>query len=406
MADLETGETANELIGYAAAAGHVVTRTQLVRWHKRGLIPRPQLHYTPGRRGALSLYPAGTAEVLLVVAESEATRRPLEDVAWTLWWEGHERDMTEVRAFIGSMCDELASVQDKLRRVLPSGATYPGSRWRVRDYLTRSSNLRPPLGTVRRRLDWRGRNEFGRFVDLLLKVMVGQEPDFITGDEQIIERAFHFDQARSTPLHGSTEWFPAEDGMAFQWMANLVSRPLREVLDGAADDDLVTARDEVQGLIEFLTTFGETMVWIFGGKGLGYGFIGSVMNRFVDTPRRQAFLVLLLYAVRRDPNLRIGWDLLRPTVESWNTTGYRNWQGIKLIREELPEAQRVIGEARLREAFKVPKGWERLAAEVEVLRREHAGELDAVIAAHPDMFPKRVSQELGGDTTDPSVGHP
>jgi len=387
-------EPAEELLAYAKAAGFSVSRTQLVRWHKRGLIPRPRLRYIQGRRGAQTLYPPGTSKPLLAVCELEAIRRPLDHVGWELFWDGHERDMTEIRSFIRSICDDFESTQAKLRLAVRTGKALPGSRWKVRDYLTTSTDLDKPLGTIRRRLNWRGRNEFGRFVDLLLQALVGKEPQIRPGDADIVDRAFRFDEGRRVPLHGSTEWLPPQDGAAFKWMAKFVSRPLREVLDEASDSDLIAARDDARALANFIVSFGEIMEWAFGRAGLGFGFLGRVMDRFLQDPKRQAFIVLQLYALRMDPDLGTNVRDFRVTADDWNDSGYPAWRRLRLIADELPAAQAVVGEARIREAFKSPRGWENLVGEVEVFRTEHSAEIDAIISAHPEVFPAVSHEDL------------
>jgi hypothetical protein len=128
-------ESAEDLLALAKAAGFEPTRNQMIRWHKRGLLPRPKVRYRLGRRGGESMYPPGTSSLFLDVCGLEATRTSIDTVGWELWWAGHDRDMIAVRAFFEDVCDDFDSTLAKIRPAIRSGEAAPGSRWKVRDFL-------------------------------------------------------------------------------------------------------------------------------------------------------------------------------------------------------------------------------------------------------------------------------
>jgi hypothetical protein len=222
---------------------------------------------------------------------------------------------------------------------------------------------------------------------MLLQTMLGEEPMAAPEDLDIIDRALWQDAGRGVTLHGGNEWQPAQDGAAFRWMAQFIRQPLRERLDAMSDHDLVVARDETRSFLNFSVSFGETMLWIFPkAKGLGFGFASRVVAMLMKDPRRRAFLVVQYHALRNDPALRQGILDFRSTANQWNDDGYAHWTRIRFIAENVPGARTIIGEARVREAFKNPRGFDLLAGEVAQFRVDHAEEIDALVAAHPEMF--------------------
>jgi len=83
----EGGETREQLLAAASAAGLAVSHAQLARWHRVGLLPRPQVRSLGRGRGTVSLYPPGSGQRLVRVAQLHQRERRLTSVAWRLWWD-------------------------------------------------------------------------------------------------------------------------------------------------------------------------------------------------------------------------------------------------------------------------------------------------------------------------------
>jgi len=386
-------ESADDLLAYAAAAGHPVTRTQLIRWHKRGLLPRPRARYFHGRKGAETYYPPGTSAVLLQVCELTSRTKSLDAVAWQLWWAGHDRNMDEVRDFMANVFADLERTLAKVRKAVTLNEKYGKSNLTVRRYMNESPDLPAPLGTMRRRLNWGDRQEFPVLVDSLLRAMLGDASPPSDDEINALDRALRFDEGRVLPLRGSAGWNPAPDGAALTWMANFMSQPLAKTLASASDHDLVIARDRAIALISFTTTFGETMSSLFPRSGLGWGFIGKAMDRLTSNVKNQAFIVLVLHAFRGDSEFGDPFAEIQNTIDEWNADGYANWNRIRFLTEQLPELRTVLSESRIREAFKSPRGFDSLAGEVVDFRMDHAADIDALVIAHPEIFGIQIASE-------------
>src|SRR5450432_4764844 len=101
-------ETNEALLTLARQYGYMVSPTQLVRWHRAGLLPRPRQLPLKGTRGTYSLYPSGTSEQLLLLCEFRTTERRFSHLAWQLWLVGYPVDLHLIRAQLAQATLRLA----------------------------------------------------------------------------------------------------------------------------------------------------------------------------------------------------------------------------------------------------------------------------------------------------------
>jgi hypothetical protein len=113
---------------------------------------------------------------------------------------------------------------------------------------------------------------------------------------------------------------------------------------------------------------------------------------FVKDPKRRVFMLVLFHALRNDPAFADAFQQIRDTSSNWQTNGYPAWKRVRFLLGQLPATRQVLGEARIREAFKRSGGWESLSGEVAVFRSEHADEIDHIVAAHPEVFGQKEEQ--------------
>src|SRR5262245_61173538 len=111
MKDLNEGEAKKYLIAEVESRGYTVTSDQLTRWHRKGLLPRPELDHL-GRHGSKTVYPIGTIERVIEICRVHEQERRLDYVAWQLWWSGVEVNLGTIRNFMRRSVKEW----DKFRR--------------------------------------------------------------------------------------------------------------------------------------------------------------------------------------------------------------------------------------------------------------------------------------------------
>jgi hypothetical protein len=90
-------EKSTELLALARQKGYPISELQLVRWHRAGLLPRPQQQPLKEGRGTCSLYPSGTGEQLLLLCSLRVHERRLSQLGWQLWMAGYRVEYGIIR---------------------------------------------------------------------------------------------------------------------------------------------------------------------------------------------------------------------------------------------------------------------------------------------------------------------
>jgi hypothetical protein len=378
--DWEGWESADEVLAFVEANGGKLSRSQLVRLHKQGVISRPS------------------------VTVHQHTKK-LDEVSWLLWWEHDAEQLRSARTYLVKTCTGFDKRVRWLRRAFANKRGESSDLAERVSYRLYEGNLPPPFGRIRARLGKRA-NEATAFEDftvLLLGTVLGDGP-VATEQQELFEAALGFDEARVTPLAGSTGWMEERHGEAISWMAKFLETPLRDVADEMTDDELISARDEAQRFLGFMVSSGEAMRRIFGGFGLGFGLAGRAAAYVLQRPSSQAFAVVLFHRLRTDPEMTEGFQVLRPTIDEWTTTGYPAWKALRVLAAEIPEIGRVLTPAHIATALRKPKGLQHLTVEVAAVRARHAAQIDVVVAAHPELFTR--SGELAKSTELPNEDAP
>src|SRR5690348_2860734 len=92
-------ELASDLLAQAKAAGFAVSETQLARWSRAGLLPRPKQQSLGRGKGTQTVFPPGTAAQLLALCAIRKQTRLMVRWGWHLWWRGfpvHKRQTASV----------------------------------------------------------------------------------------------------------------------------------------------------------------------------------------------------------------------------------------------------------------------------------------------------------------------
>src|SRR6185437_1480595 len=84
----EFTEPADGLLAAARAAGFDVSRAQLARWHRIGLLSKPEVAWLGRGKGSRTIYPTGTTFQLIALCRLHEHERSLSVVGWKLWLRG------------------------------------------------------------------------------------------------------------------------------------------------------------------------------------------------------------------------------------------------------------------------------------------------------------------------------
>lgn len=353
------GETAAHLLAIAEWNGFRVSRSQLARWHREDLLPRPTIRRLGKSHGTESVYPAGTSRQLLTLCEIHRHHTRPADIGWRLWWQDYPVPLARIRSFLLAR----ARWADELRGKLPIAD--------ARFVSEAEENRLPsgPLGDIRRRV---GRGDFPAVARVVLSVVAGGFDSFEDAEEaEVVEKAFG-----SRPLGGNIE-------ESLQTVARIFRRgPLEDLVREASDEALVETRDEFRSVLHMFGTFGEAAGPVLGAQGVAFRLFAKAIR--VLRPRDEALLLVLWLALRRVPEVRAGFqELMAETKTDWDR-GYRAWKVIEELRVEVPAAADVFSSERMRVALRGPKAQEAWNEEIKRVRSENLAEFEAFFDARPE----------------------
>ncbi len=161
-----TYETGEALVALARQHGYAISQTQLARWHRAGLLPRPRQLPRRVTRGTYSCYPNGTGEQLLELCSLRATERRLSHLAWRLWLVGYPVARSIIRA-------QLALATQRMGRWLAwfkQATQTPDTDGELLDLLEHYAQANVPFSPLRRLRKRIGREHLPTFFRMLIEL--------------------------------------------------------------------------------------------------------------------------------------------------------------------------------------------------------------------------------------------
>lgn len=255
------GETTETLIATAAAHDYTVTETQLVRWHREGLLPpigQPLARRFLGRgRGSETLYPAGTSAQLLALCGLHAHERRLVPLGWSLWWQGYVVSPTLIREALQHLADNW------------SHAVWQVRNEGVPDAPRRTRIDQPPLRAAR---DRTGRKGFLIFRDLMVQIMTGTVGEWTDEEREAFERAMGLDRARTDHIGDVEPWYQGDTVVDAQVLASAVApHRLRASVSNTSAETFATARGELRDFFTLLDDVRHVAELLAGQGAFGLG---------------------------------------------------------------------------------------------------------------------------------------
>ncbi len=253
MPDASSEVSRDELIAYVEKHGLTVTADQLVRWHKKGLLPRPRRRHLGRGKGTESVYPSiSAAQACAIVMLLEIFPRDLDSVGWCLWCFGFAIT-PYVRASLLTYLKEEKGKTSKRYQAMVDGTQD--------SFLAALSEGRSPpgWGRVRRRL---GRTRTGEVAAVLSRLLLGHSwPTFTdTADEEseyeVVLKAMRSqlgiaEDSAKARQHDVKDVPEALNLLAGEF--NLTA--LKSALEKAPARALIYLRDEIQTILRRSSTF-------------------------------------------------------------------------------------------------------------------------------------------------------
>lgn len=377
------GETREEVLAEARAAGFALSASQLARRHRAGLIPRPRTQSLGRGKGTRSIYPPGTGRRLVRILELTYGRESFENVAWRAWWEdGGEvsplvrdrlrRDGARWEAELSRLADLLAGEDaEDPRAVLEMD----------RAYLAASSERMPAsLGRVRRNV---GRERFATVFRVFAEVASGRFAGYPDEEsEAAVEQALRIDRARVDRLTDGEPWFEGSSAEDFLQLSTTIGRRSLVQLAEAGAEELDAARCELRSFWQVFEAIGPLFRRFLGPEAFGFGTVGAIFAGQAEDS--QPFFLLMWLALREDPRLREGMAEMTAVLPD-ALAARDGFELIKVLRGEVPAFAEAMSDESLGAALLDEEAEGILARELARLFKEHRAEVDRFSARHPDL---------------------
>lgn len=370
-------ESAEAVVTAAGVAGYDVTRHQLIRWHKAGILERPRLERR-GRKGTTSLYPAGTGQLVIDFCALGAADRRLAERAFQLWWEGMPVGMKLVRR----MLEKVALGTAKTLAKFVSREGEPNERADTALQNVWKTDLdQQTLRWIRKRV---GSGQFDLVLENFLRLVGGGVARLSDDDLEEMDHALGFDQARRDVLAGTGKpWLEGDRREDFKNISRANDPALHlQMLEEATDVDLCLARDQLRSLATMMAALGSVVRDTAGRWTFGLGAHGAFMEEAESSAQGRAQMILGWLALNH-----LGFtDGIRVMLEEAPKaqTARLMLNGLQTLCEEIPAAREVLSERRLKRYLSDPATQEQINAGLRDLRRQLPEEFEAFFLRHPE----------------------
>lgn len=304
---MSRGELARDLLAAAQAAGFPLTDTQLARWHRAGLLPRPQQVSLGRGRGTVTSYPEGTTAQLLALCQIRQSDRSLARIGFRLWWDGHDVEPHLVLEPLLAAADEidvsLRSTEDDAR------ASTPAAR------------------ILSRRLGKSGQLQFNDHARALTR-------------EGGPEATFDWEELCERPLPAVKE---LPELLARLVVTSLSGRSAREAIEQAPPEALAEGRDLSKAVIGLLRTWAGALAWLLGERGAVLKMVADIANQLTTADLPNLVVAQVIIRPALPPELV---DVLRAPIPT--PPLLRELETIQAVREAVPEADKVLTPAAIR----------------------------------------------------------
>ncbi len=372
----------------AAAADYRLTGTRLSRLHRSGLIPRPQTRSLGRGRGRQSLYPPGTRTRLLRVLEVQQEARGFADLAWRLWWEDGGEVPEVVRARLRRVAEEWEAHREELAGLLAGEDAEEQKAEEKMESVYRElerDRLPPRLGGMRRSVGPAG---FASVFRVLAEVLSGRFAGYgetgneeEVGREELVERAFGIDRARSEPLSDGEPWFEESSEEDMLSLSALFDDCSLCELAEADEADLNAARKELHAFVDNVRTVTSVASKTLG-PAAGLGTATAVLR---DMRAGEQATLLIFWLMLRTA----AW--LREEMSS-QVAVHGEADALRILheslvewREEITAYAEVFSDESLAAALRDPGAQARRDEELRRLYLDHGPEVDRFVDRRPEL---------------------
>jgi hypothetical protein len=378
----------DELLRSARQAGVDVSEAQLARWHRAGLIPRPRVQRLGRGKGTRSLYPSGTAERLIRVAQIHQQEHRLAQTAWRLWWEDGGPLTAPGRQFLRQRASRLDAERQQIVELFEGDQSGDSAASTKMDELFAALQHGPlpkPLGGARRRS---GSEKFPAVGRIILEVAAhrfdGFSVDSETGedDAEVLERSLGLERARTDRLANADPWLEGDLGPDLAKLSDLLESHSNAGLAELGDAELETARSELHNFQAIVLNLTEMFTFFFGPEAFGYSMLSSLFK--FDTPDAQSRGLLGWLLLRQNAALYEGMLEFGGLAPQAKATA-RLQEITQQLRQDVPAFADVLSPERLGAAQLNAEEGERLRVEISAVAEANREQVDSFLEQFPEI---------------------
>ena len=345
MPDLAV-QTADEVIKAASAAGFEVSPSQLARWHRAGLVPRPRQQALGRGQGTASIYPSGTSLQVVAVCRLLEKHRSLDRAGFQLWWDGYDVPDSLIRGAVERAAREfdeaLGSLAGGLDRHRSGGFA----------------------GLMSRRL---GRKRLDQLSDAIREATTKAVPD----SEPPRPLA-------DIPMPPSMEEIvPFLVPMFVNALANLDAT---KIVDELSMDDFRKTRDQIKGMLAFLQQWAEPMAWLWGSKGTLFRLLAEAPS-FISTSDLPDLILTMAILQRVLPTELAAVGATPTPPQRLLEIG-----ALKAVHDQVPGADTVVTPAAIRALLRDKEAAGRYRPKIEAFLEEHRTEIAEIVRPFAEQY--------------------
>ena len=304
-----------ELIDHAESFGFQVSKAQIARWRRHGLMPEGTRKF-PGR-GSRSVYPETAMSYVVEIAALLKHNRNLDWVGWKLWTFGF--DMPE--RFWRFPLSEAANEFDRIRGIVPEAldsddfSDLAHQFFAVGDAPSFAKRIRKAVGA----------KDFETVLMWLLSMLTGDfslyasELTDARGDTlasfQLLDRAMGLGRARTDKLEGSDPWLQDDYSSTLRRVSDrLANTNCSNLIGDPKSEQLNVGREEYFYLRNFVLYRAATLADLVNdSNAFGFGLIARILaDTTIETER---MMLLLWLIIRQESEIQKGaHDFIRANL--------------------------------------------------------------------------------------------
>lgn len=342
--------TAEHIIENLKHDGYVVTKSQIQRWHRAGLLPSPTKHGLGRGFGTTSEYPSGTDTIVKEICDLQRQHRRLDDIAWVMWLRGSIVQPNHIKLQLRAVLQVIQEIRNEFALSSPSGVLSP----QILDHL-KLAHLPSgsPLKPIAKKL---GPQQFQLLMAEMMRFLIDDQHVIPT---ELLDKGL---RPRSSEIIPGVEMVPLDDDFLLLLKETLSIQRMNTALEALNDDQLESLRRA------FLSFQGMTGIFLALGGLLGlrnlYGVEewGLVLGNSMRDVGFQRFIVITLVSLRS--------VLADSGNEGWIDNLGRQLEQLQPVLEiadyvaREPKVARVLTPRRIEGALRNPQSRERLMSDL------------------------------------------